>query len=239
LTSQGVRLDEVIVHPQITVRTVTGRVTYAEPALQTLPKEQRLTRISPIVPGRIFVRADFGQIEPRIVLELLHRQGWLPWTPGDDVYLDLIEGVSVTRDEAKKLVNTIINGGRCETNPGGRLVQFIRTTERYRSILGPEAKEKGYVETLAGRRIELATDEPNHGGKAVNRVVQGTAADIFNNAVVAIDRAIRERNLPATVALLVYDEVWVEVDPGCDILPLIRKEMEAAAQALGVFVPVR
>jgi hypothetical protein len=103
-----------------------------------------------------------------------------------------------------------------------------------------EAKQRGYVETLAGRRIPLAADEPNYNGKAVNRVVQGTAADIFNRAAVAVNRAIGEQGLPAAVALLIFDELWVEADdPGEEIIALVRATMEAAAEADGVRVPVR
>jgi hypothetical protein len=80
----------------------------------------------------------------------------------------------------------------------------------------------------------------NFGGKAVNRVVQGTAADVFNRAAVAVDRAIRQQGLPAAVAFLLFDELWVEADdPGDEINSLVRATMEAAAMADGVRVPVR
>ena len=94
--------------------------------------------------------------------------------------------------------------------------------------------------TLAGRRIAIGVAEPNFRGKAVNRVVQGTAADIFNRAAVAVDAAIAENRLPAAVAFLLFDELWVEADPGDErIVPLVRAAMEAAALADEVLVPVK
>ena len=56
----------------------------------------------------------------------------------------------------------------------------------------------------------------------------------------AVDRAIAEQGLPAAVAFLLYDELWVEAEPDDGrVVPLVRAEMEAAALADGVFVPVR
>lgn len=240
LNVRGIGLDDVLVHPEIVVGTVTGRVTYKEPGLQTVPKDERLRRIGPVVAGRVFVRADYGQIEPRVLLSILRRLGLISWEPGEDLYRDLIADASVDRDTAKRFVNKAINGGRLEPVTAGRLAEFIGATEAYRKSLAAEAKGRGYVETLAGRKIPLEARIRNHGGKAVNRVVQGTAADIFNRAAVAVDRAIWAQGLPAAVAFLLYDELWVEAEPADGrVVPLVQAEMGDAALADGVFVPVR
>jgi hypothetical protein len=245
LNARGVRLDGSLVHPQIAVTAVTGRVTYAgiDPPPQGIPTAERLHRIRPIVEGRVFVRADFGQIEPRILLKILRDRGLITWdvAPEEDLYRVLIADPSIDRDTIKPMVNKVVNGGRHKGPATGRFAEFIRAADTYRRKLEAETRTKEYVRTLAGHTILLGTDEDNFGGRAVNRVVQGTASDIFNRACVAVVRAIEAEGLPAAVAFLLFDELWVECDPAVVIAvaELVRVEMEAAALADGVTVPVR
>jgi DNA polymerase family A len=240
LQARGLRLDGRLVHPQLTVGTVTGRVVYTGPGLQTLPEGDRLAKLAPVVPGRVFVRADFGQIEPRIMLAVLRRQGLLTWDigPDEDVYL-VLAGDADDRDTAKTAINRIINGGRPDAPLSGRLTEFIRAADAYRAELAKEAKFKGFVRTLAGRVIPLAADEDNHGGKAVNRVVQGTAADIFNRSALRIDEAL-QRTGGGAVAFLLYDEIWVECEPAHvrAVASLVQSEMTTAGLELGINIPV-
>jgi hypothetical protein len=240
LQARGVRLDGLVVHPRIAVGTVTGRVVYSDPALQTLPEGERLSRLTPVVPGRVFVRADYGQVEPRILLAILRRRGLIRWDAGDDLYRDLIADDTADRDTAKAAVNRVINGGRPPAEMSGRLAAFIAAADAYRAALAAGAAAAGFVRTLAGRAVPLATGEPNHGGKAVNRVVQGTAADILIRAAVGVDAAVAAGELSAAVAFLLYDELWVECDPPdlAAAASLVRSEMLTAALELGVPVPV-
>jgi hypothetical protein len=62
LSARGLRIDGRIAHPRIVVGTVTGRVVYSgdKSPVQTWPKADRLARISPVVPGRVFLRGDLG-----------------------------------------------------------------------------------------------------------------------------------------------------------------------------------
>ncbi len=122
----------------------------------------------------------------------------------------------------------------------GRLAAFIGAANAYRATLATEAKVKGFVRTLTGRMIPLPADEDNHGGKAVNRVIQGTAADIFNRAAVGVASALDARRL-GDIAFLLFDELWCECDSDdvATVAELIEAEMMTAALALGVFVPVR
>jgi hypothetical protein len=244
LNERGLRIDGRLVYPHIAVGTVTGRVVYAciDPPPQGIPKDDRPRRIGPVVEGRVIVRADYGQIEPRILLAILRHRGSIAWDvgPDEDLYR-VLAGKAVDRDLAKISVNRIINGGRPDPGATGRLADFIAATESYRSALATGARTRGFIETLTGRRIPLPTDENNHAGKAVNRVVQGTAADVFNRAVVAVDRQLEARGLPAAVAFLLHDELWVECDQAVvgTVAELVRVEMEGAALADGVMVPVR
>jgi hypothetical protein len=238
LQARGIRLDGEVVHPRIGVGTVTGRVTYTDPPLQTMPKVERPARLGPVVAGRRFIKADYGQIEPRILLWFLRRN--IDWQAREDLYRT-IAGDEIDRDAAKKIVNTIINGGRRPAGATGRLVEFSRAADLFRGELALDARADGYVFTLNYRLIPLAADEPNFAGKVVNYVIQGTAADIFNAAVLRVDAALTTEGLPAAVALLLFDELWVECDPAAvpRVVELVRREMEGAALALGIVVPVR
>jgi DNA polymerase-1 len=238
LRARGIRLDGCLVYPRVGIATRTGRISYREPALQSLPKADRLARLGPVVDGRQFVRADYREAEPRVLHAVLKHYGLVTWDPGEDLYRTLA-GDQADRDQVKLLVNTLINGGRPSEELTGRLAEFVAIIDAYRARLAAVARTAGRVHTWTGRPILLDVDESNHGGKAVNRVVQGTAADIFNAAVLRVDAALE--GLSAAVSFLLFDEVWVECDPAAvpQVVDVLRREMEAAAQAVGVTVPVR
>jgi hypothetical protein len=240
LRARGIRLDGQVVHPQIVVGTVTGRVTYTGPPLQTMPEIERLCRLAPTTESRVWVKADYGQIEPRVLLEILRRRGAIAWEAGGDLYRTLASD-EIDRDVVKVAVNKLINGGSPPAGAVGRLAEFIAAHGDYRAELASIAETEGGVETLAGRRIPLAQDEPNHGGKAVNRVVQGTAADIFHRGMLRVGDAIAAQGLPADVGFLLFDEVWLECDPAVAriVAQVVVIELERAALSLGVMVPVR
>jgi hypothetical protein len=242
LQSRGIRLDGRLVHPRITVGTCTGRVCYTgtDPHLQGLPKSDRLARLGPVVDGRVFVQADYALIEPRILHSLLRQRGLIAWEPGLDLYLTL-GGDQANRDQLKTAVNSLIKGGAPPSDATGRLAEFIQAAASYRAELARQARVEGFVRTLTGRHIALAADEENHSGKAVNRVVQGSAADIFNAAALRLDAALTTQGLPAAAAFLLFDELWTETDPAAlaRVAGLVRREMVDAALAVEVEVPVR
>ncbi len=103
-----------------------------------------------------------------------------------------------------------------------------------------EAREEGYVSTLLGRRRyfpELRATSRAHGGvkraaerEAINMPIQGSAADILKIAMVALHRALREKDLAARMILQVHDELVLEV-PAEELAPvadLVRSVMEGA-----------
>jgi len=101
------------------------------------------------------------------------------------------------------------------------------------------AHEKGYVETVFGRRLTLpdihARQVPIRQAAeraAINAPMQGTAADIIKRAMLRVHQALEGANLDCNLLLQVHDELVFEVrDDDLDATrQLVRTEMEAAAE---------
>ncbi|MCC7429517.1 hypothetical protein IT568_01620 [bacterium] len=208
LEKKGIILDGTKVFPKIQIGTITNRVTYKNPGLQTLPKEDKLTRISPSENYK-FLRFDFSQFEPRIFYEFALRRFLISPAeiPQDDVYK--IEGIE--RAKVKEIVNKLINGGYfpAHLNSNPFLQKFINLVNLFKEEVSIEARENGFVTTIDGKEIPILQDETNFSGKAVNRIVQSSASDIFNGTVLELGKFLAEKN--SQVAFLIYDEVWVEI----------------------------
>ena len=107
---------------------------------------------------------------------------------------------------------------------------FDRTIERGARI--------GYVETLYGRRRAVPDLSSGNVQRrmaaervATNMPLQGTAADIMKIAMINVDKALGESNLPAQMLLQVHDELVLEADQSClnEVSKLLKSTMEAAA----------
>ena len=92
--------------------------------------------------------------------------------------------------------------------------------QKYMDDTVAEARQRGYTETLFGRRRKIA--ELSSGNyqlrmaaerQAMNAGIQGLAADIFKVALVELDRALTKVDSPARVTLQVHDEIVLEVPP--------------------------
>jgi DNA polymerase-1 len=100
------------------------------------------------------------------------------------------------------------------------------------------ARDKGYVETLDGRRCWVRSiNDKNHAIRsgaeraAINAPVQGTAADIIKRAMIKIDAAIQSGDIDAIMLLQVHDELIFEVDinKSDQVLIQIKDIMESVA----------
>jgi DNA polymerase-1 len=101
-----------------------------------------------------------------------------------------------------------------------------------------EARQRGYTETMFGRRRYLP--DLNHDNRqrremaermALNAPIQGTAADIVKVAMLNVDRSLTERRLGSRMLLQVHDELVLEVASGeaQEVEDLVRSQMGAAA----------
>ncbi len=122
---------------------------------------------------------------------------------------------------------------------------YFRRYARIRAFMDKciaDARRDGYVKTILGRRRPiLDIDSRNRVAKAqaerlaVNTVIQGSAADLIKRAMIALDRRIREENLPMRMLLQVHDELVFE-SPRTEVdrmRPIILSEMSNAMK-LGV-----
>lgn len=113
--------------------------------------------------------------------------------------------------------------------------------KNYMDQIKVKAQEQGYVETLFGRRLALpdihAKNSLTRQGAeraAINAPMQGTAADIIKRAMIHIDSAIQEQNLPLKMTMQVHDELVFEIEKN-NLIPmqnLISKLMSEAADLL-------
>lgn len=249
----------------------TGRLSSTDPNLQNIPirtAEGRRVRQA-FIPdkGCKLLAADYSQVELRIMAHLSQDPGLLKaFTSDEDVHrataadvfncaLDkvtadqrrgakainfgLIYGMSafglanqlnVSRGEAQKYVDRYF-----DKYPGVK--DYMEQTQAY-------ADEKGYVETLFGRRLYL----PNiHAGNAmirkaaqrtaINAPMQGSAADIIKRAMIDIANWLEQDDIEAKMVLQVHDELVFEVKEG-DVELLAEGVKFRMATAASLDVPL-
>ncbi|MDP2087536.1 MAG: DNA polymerase I [Gemmobacter sp.] len=254
------------------VGAVTGRLSSTDPNLQNIPirtEEGRRIREAFVAgPGRVLVSLDYSQIELRI---LAHIAG-LPalkqaFRDGHDIHamtasemfnVPLDQMTPEIRRQAKAINFGVIYGisgfglARNLRIPRAEAQAFIdRYFERFPGIRDymdatiAGAKERGYVQTLFGRRIhtpEINARGPGAGfakRAAINAPIQGTAADIIRRAMVRVPGVIRD--LPAAMLLQVHDELLFEVDADAadELTARVKAVMEhASAPAVHLDVPL-
>lgn len=221
--------------------TATGRLSSSNPNLQNLPVRSERGQLirQAVIPdeGCLFLSADYSQIELRLMAHFSQDEQLLhAFRSGQDVHaataarifnvpieevtkeqrrraktanFGIIYGISAfglaqqldcPRAEAKALID-----GYFAAFP--KVIEFI---EKQKQI----AREKGYVETLFGRKRYLP-DINSHNSvvrsfaerNAVNAPIQGTAADIIKMAMVSIDRRLTQENLQTEMIMQVHDEL--------------------------------
>ena len=250
----------------------TGRLSSSDPNLQNIPirsEEGRRIRAAFIAAdGYRLVVADYSQIELRLLAHLSEDPALLAaFHSGDDVHARTaveIFGVLpalVTADMRRvaKVINFgIIYGMGAQRLarelgiPFAQAEQYISGYfERYAGVrayldnVRAEARRRGYVTTLMGRRRslpDLASRDPGIAQAAertaANTPIQGSAADLIKLAMVSIDRRLAAEGLEAAMILQVHDELVFEVAAAdCErTQALVKDEMEGV---LPLKVPLR
>ncbi|HBZ91875.1 MAG TPA: DNA polymerase I [Gammaproteobacteria bacterium] len=247
--------------------TSTGRLSSSDPNLQNIPIRTEKGREirKAFVPRNddfTLMAADYSQIELRIMAHLSGDKSLVDaFARGDDIHrataaevFDL-EPMFVTDEQRRraKAINFGLIYGMSAFGLARQLgieraeaaAYIDRYFERYPGVrhymdsTRAMAHEKGYVETVFGRRLTLpdihARQVPVRQAAeraAINAPMQGTAADIIKRAMLRVHQALATSNLGCHLLLQVHDELVFEVrdrdlDPARQ---LIRLEMEAAAE---------
>jgi DNA polymerase-1 len=237
---------------------VTGRLASTDPNLQNIPirtAEGRRIRSAFIAPeNRRIVSADYSQIELRIMAHLSDDPRLLEaFAAGEDVHratagevfgLTPIEVTNEQRRAAKAINFGLIYGmsafglakqiGVDRTAAQAYMDRYFARypgVARYMEETRAVAREKGYVETVFGRRLWLPEIRSSNAGRrqgaeraAINAPMQGTAADLIKRAMLAVQDWLDERQLKSLLMLQVHDELVFEVpvdelDPLREALP--------------------
>jgi DNA polymerase-1 len=243
----------------------TGRLSSTDPNLQNIPirsEEGRRIRQAFVAPkGYKLLAADYSQVELRIMAHLSEDANLLKaFSDGIDVHrataaevfgvaLDKVE--TEQRRAAKAINFGLIYGmsafGLAKQLNIGRYeaqdyidVYFARYpgVKDYMDKTREKAHDRGYVETVYGRRLYLPEINSRNGQRrqyaertAINAPMQGTAADIIKRAMITVDQALAASKVDAKVVMQVHDELVVEVvEKDIEALAdLLRLEMEQAA----------
>ncbi|MBR7165382.1 MAG: DNA polymerase I [Clostridia bacterium] len=245
--------------------TATGRLSSAEPNLQNIPVRTPLGRemrkfFTAEKEGYLLVDADYSQIELRLLAHIADdavlRQYFLD---GRDIHTKTASEIfsvpeeEVTGDMRKsaKAVNFGIVYGIGEYSLSQDLGVPMRVAKDYINAyfaLFPgvrrwldeikiDAKEKGFVTTLFGRKRfipELSATKKNlvaFGERvAMNTPIQGTAADIIKLAMVRVDQRLEAEGLKTRLVLQVHDELILEApeDEVAYVSRMLSEEMEHA-----------
>ena len=246
--------------------TTTGRLASSEPNLQNIPirtKEGREIRTAFIAePGKQLISADYSQIELRVLAHIADiPQLRKAFDDGLDIHAMTasemfgvpIEGMpSEVRRRAKAINFGIIYGisafglanqlGIAREEAAAYIATYFQRFPGIRAYMDETkriARERGYVETIFGRRIhypEINTKNPSMRGflerAAINAPIQGSAADIIRRAMVRMPGALEAAGLQTAKMLLqVHDELVFEVGEAevHATLATVKRVMESAA----------
>lgn len=241
----------------------TGRLASTNPNLQNVPVRTELGReirgCFEAAPGNVLISADYSQVELRVMAFIADEPVLKDiFVRGEDVHTatastvfgrpaeeltpmdrskakminygivyglsdyGLADRLNIPRDEAKAFIDTYLERF-------SRVAAFMATTIE-------EAKERGFVTTLFGRRRQLPELRARNyqvrtlGERlAVNTVIQGTAADVMKLAMIGVHRELKKSGLKTRMILTIHDELLFEGPPeeAEQVKELAEREMVA------------
>jgi DNA polymerase I len=224
---------------------VTGRLSSNDPNLQNIPirtPEGRRVREAFVAPaGHVIASADYSQIELRIMAHISGDEALLrAFHEGIDVHrataaevfgVDAAQVSSEQRRYAKVINFGLIYGmsafglakalaidNTAAKNYITRYFERFAGVKQYMDDTRAQAKARGYVETVFGRRLYLpeinSPNGPRRSGAeraAINAPMQGTAADLIKLSMVAVQKALDEQQRSTKMVMQVHDELVFEV----------------------------
>ncbi len=247
--------------------TATGRISSTEPNLQNIPVRTELGREIRkmfVAQGEdtCLVDADYSQIELRVLAHIsgdetmqkafINQEDIHTRTASQVFGVPMEEVTSQMRSGAKAVNFGIVYGigafslaqdleisvKEADAYIKGYLKHYPKV-DAYMKQTIEDAKEKGYVSTLLGRRRNMPElTASNHNTRAfgervaMNAPIQGTAADIIKIAMVAVSKRLKEEQLKSRLILQVHDELIVEayINEVEQVKTVLREEMENACK---------
>jgi len=244
---------------------VTGRLSSTEPNLQNIPVRtelgQRIRKAFIPETGNKLISADYSQLELRILAHITKDPVMLEaYLNNEDIHAktaQLVFGATDEKDlKEKRRLAKIVNFGIAYAVEAFGLSQRVgisRTEakqviadyfETYKGIraymdrIPEEAREKGYVTSLFGRRRYFPGIRDRNFSirsraerEAINMPIQGTASDIVKIAMIRVFDALKKEGLKTRMIMQVHDELLFEAprDEVEAASAIIKREMEAAA----------
>jgi DNA polymerase-1 len=225
-------------------QTVTGRLSSTDPNLQNIPTRtdlgRRIRTAFVARPGHKLVSADYSQFELRLaavmandteLIDMFNRGADIHLATAAQVYERELEDVTKQMRRAAKTINFGILYGM---SPHGLAIatgmnrdQAVNFIDRYKGLRRPlfdymeqiknDARDKGYVETLFGRRrpmpdIKSGNFMIRQGAEraAINMPIQGTEADLMKLAMIHVEQKLAELGTDCQQLLQVHDSILVE-----------------------------
>ena len=246
--------------------TATGRLSSSDPNLQNIPvrdddgKEIRKCFIPEA--GCRFFSADYSQIELRIMAHLSGDENMIEaFREGFDIHRATAakiwkENISDVTDEQRKkakqanfgIIYGITTYGLAQrmgidNGEARQLIDdYFRTfpkVQAYMEAAKEQAREKGYAETMFGRRRYLPDITSRNGTvrgfaerNAINAPIQGSEADIIKIAMIRIWRRFKDENIRSKMILQVHDELNFSVYPDEveQVGKIVIEEMQKACE---------
>jgi DNA polymerase-1 len=250
----------------------TGRLSSTDPNLQNIPirtpEGRRIRQAFVAPPGHVLMAADYSQIELRIMAHLSGDAGLLAAFAEDrDIHQATAAEVfgakpsEVTADQrrAAKAINFGLIYGMSAFGLArqlgidrGAAQQYVDLyfqrypgVKRYMDETRATAREQGFVETVAGRRLYLPDIRSRNGQlrqyaerSAINAPMQGTAADIIKRAMIDVHDWLRRGRAHARLVMQVHDELVLEVRED-SVASVERHLKELMSRAVELRVPLK
>jgi DNA polymerase-1 len=252
----------------------TGRLSSTNPNLQNIPvrtdagRDIRRAFVASYFDDTWFVAGDYSQIELRVLAHVTEDEGLVEAFLADqDIHKATaatvygVEPDAVTRQmrDTAKMVNFGIAYGMGEFGLASRTGMSREEAEAfissyYRNFPGIAmwqqrtlsfTREKGYAETLFGRRRYLPAIRSTNfqvrsaaEREGINMPIQGTAADIIKVAMIKVDQELRDRELKSRMILQVHDELIFEC-PADEVEAIRELATRIMPASLNMNVPLK
>jgi DNA polymerase-1 len=253
-------------------RTSTGRLSSSDPNLQNIPirdEQGRRIREAFVAPaGAYLMGVDYSQIDLRALAHLSQDENLLnAFRHDEDIHsataaqlygVSLAEVTPAMRRLAKTVNFGVIYGmsgygleqaTELSREEAGKFItayfEKYPGVKRYLELTKEEARKKGYVQTILGRRrviqdINAANRQVREAAErmAINMPVQGTSADIIKKAMINLHREMIQSKLKSKMLLQVHDELVFEV-PESELKEMRQLVPEMMVNAIQLSIPLK